>query len=103
MRKFPNILGLGVLAVLTACVHPDAGKKAAAAGDQLDEGNTPDGEPLDGDDLGPGVGWDDLMSHATDRFEPNPDIFFEDAVLTPERLARLPHPLRHAPDLAHLA
>lgn len=100
MPRLPDILCLVALALATACVHPSAGKPETDPAAAVEED---EGEPLDSEDLGPGVGWEDLMSSATDRFEPNPDIFFEDAVLTPERLAALPHPIRRAPDLAHLA
>ncbi len=101
MPRLPEIVALALLAVLPACVHPDAGKPAPSA--EVDQLNGDDGEPLDAEDLGPDVVWDDLMSSTSDRFEPNPDIFFEDAVLTPERLAQMPHLLQRAPDLAHLA
>lgn len=103
MLRLPKtFLPLTLSACLISCVHPNDGKKAPPAEvDQLND--TDEGEPLDADDLGPGDGWDDIMSSSVDRFEPNPDIFFEDAVLTPERLKALPYLLQRAPDLAHLA
>ncbi len=79
----------------------------------LDDDPSFEGEPLDSEDIGPSpasspvpdaaLEWDEVLSGSIERYETNPAIIFEDAMLTPERLASMPYGLRSNPELARLA
>lgn len=88
-----------------------AARTVSAVG--LDDDPNFEGEPLDSEAIGPSpegstapveaLEWDEVLSGSLDRYETNPAIIFEDAMLTPERLASMPDALRSNPELARLA
>ena len=109
-RYLLSVLGGAVLAFgASGCAssHSNAGldlqPDAKTRASHVDDDDGDDDEPLDSKDLGPGMPWEELLGAAADRFDPNPDIFFEDAILTPERLKALPLSLQHQTDLAQLS
>jgi len=59
-----------------------------------------DGEPLESEDLEHGMPWQDLMSRKETDLDPGKWV--DGAMLTPERLAKLPPAVRQAPELAQL-
>jgi hypothetical protein len=63
---------------------------------------TPPAE-LDGEELEPSLPWDELVQFNDEVFSPTPGYAIDDVQLTPERLGRLPWPLRQSPKLSWLA